>query len=267
MHPLKGPTSQLDLNHSLPRLHQVYFALGRSLHATLPDLGSLTLCRAAVQALASPLCGALGHLDRTRVVATGCILWGLMTSAIGFSTSLHQAMVACAFNGLGLALVIPALSSLVADSNEAHARGKAFGTMQLTSSLGGMAGALFATNVSGFMPLGIPGWRFAFHCVAGLSLATAFLVLRCTNDPRDSTTKSSTPWTSSGTQSSGNALSGSASGRKSSAVEDGFGGLLAPLDGSPPGRAGAHGIAHAVRAVLRIPSFQVIVLQGIVGET
>lgn len=47
-----------------------------------------------------------------------------------------QAMVSCAFNGLGLALVIPCVQSLVADYHPSEARGQAFGLMGLTSSFG-----------------------------------------------------------------------------------------------------------------------------------
>lgn len=59
-----------------------------------------------------------------------------MTVAVGVSTSLRQAMVACAFNGMGLALVIPSVQSVVADCHPAEQRGRAFGLMSLTSSLG-----------------------------------------------------------------------------------------------------------------------------------
>ena len=41
------------------------------------------------------------------------------------------------FNGLGLALVIPCVSSLIADYYPPDARGRAFGFMGLTASFGG----------------------------------------------------------------------------------------------------------------------------------
>lgn len=47
-----------------------------------------------------------------------------------------QAMVACGFNGLGLALVIPCLQSLTADFHPPEARGRAFGWMFCVSSIG-----------------------------------------------------------------------------------------------------------------------------------
>ncbi len=45
-------------------------------------------------------------------------------------------MVACGFNGLGLALVIPCLQSLTADFHPPEQRGRAFGWMFCISSLG-----------------------------------------------------------------------------------------------------------------------------------
>jgi MFS family permease len=46
-----------------------------------------------------------------------------------------QAMSFSAWNGLGLALVIPCVQSLIADVYSASARGRAFGLLFLTSSL------------------------------------------------------------------------------------------------------------------------------------
>ncbi len=45
-------------------------------------------------------------------------------------------MVSCAINGLGLALVIPCVQSLVADYHPSESRGKAFGFMFFTASCG-----------------------------------------------------------------------------------------------------------------------------------
>ena len=64
------------------------------------------------------------HFASTLAVLPNLIVW------------LVQAMVSCAFNGLGLALVIPCVQSLVADYHPSEARGQAFGLMGLTSSFG-----------------------------------------------------------------------------------------------------------------------------------
>lgn len=79
-------------------------------------------------------------------------------------------MAFAAFNGLGLALLVPCCQSLIADLYPAEQRGRAFGTLQLTASLGGMLGGVFATNMGGLRLAGMDGWRAAFHCIAALSL-------------------------------------------------------------------------------------------------
>ena len=47
-----------------------------------------------------------------------------------------------ALNGIGLALVSPAIQSLVADSTDDNNRGTAFGWLQLTGNLGSIIGGL-----------------------------------------------------------------------------------------------------------------------------
>ena len=47
-----------------------------------------------------------------------------------------------------------------------------------------MVGGFFATNVGATRPLGIDGWRFAFHLMATVSIVTAALVLNMASDPR-----------------------------------------------------------------------------------
>jgi MFS family permease len=109
------------------------------------------------------------------VLAAGAFIWGAMTSAIALSTSLRAAMVFAAVNGLGLALLVPCCQSLVADLHPPERRGRAFGLMQLTGALGGMAGSVFATNLGAADPAatwGLDGWRVAFHAVAAVSILT-----------------------------------------------------------------------------------------------
>lgn len=75
------------------------------------------------------------------------MIWAIFTGAFAFVSSYHAALPILAVNGLGLALVIPNVQSLIADYYPAEARGRAFGALWLTISLGGMLGALFATNM------------------------------------------------------------------------------------------------------------------------
>jgi len=71
-----------------------YKFIGQSLNATPAQLGSIMLTRALVQALSSPLGGLLGdRMDRTHIVAFGCVLWGAMTAGIGLSHTLTQVIL------------------------------------------------------------------------------------------------------------------------------------------------------------------------------
>mmetsp|Transcript_5450 Transcript_5450/g.15171 ORF Transcript_5450/g.15171 Transcript_5450/m.15171 type:complete len:500 (+) Transcript_5450:565-2064(+) len=169
-------------------LPALYYFVGVSLGATPSQLGILTLARALVQAFTSPLSGVLGDThDRGQIIAAGCFLWGLMTAAMGLSNTFAVAVFFSAWNGLGLSLVIPSSQSLIADYYPARARGKAFGLLYMTGSFGGMLAGLFATNVGGRMPFGIEGWRFAYFCIAMVSLVTGTAVLLWAVDPRRST--------------------------------------------------------------------------------
>ena len=72
-------------------LPAVYLFVGRSLNATPVQLGTLTLCRAMVQTLASPLSGILGdRFDRVLVLSSRAFIWGIMTSAMALTVTLHQ---------------------------------------------------------------------------------------------------------------------------------------------------------------------------------
>lgn len=66
-------------------------------------------------------------------------------------------------NGIGLAIVIPAIQSIVADSTDDSNRGLAFGWLQLTGNLGSTIGGLCAVLFATTSIMGIPGWRIAFH--------------------------------------------------------------------------------------------------------
>jgi MFS family permease len=196
-------------------LPATYLFLGRALDASPSQLGLLTLSRAMVQTLASPLSGLLGTFyDRSKVLSAGAVLWGLMTAALAGSTSLRQAAFFAAINGFGLALLVPCACSLTADLFPASARGRAFGAMTLTGAMGGMLGGLFATNVGARGDVSLPwplsallagvfgsvgggeggaatattptieGWRLAYLAVAVVSVAVGLLVLAYARDPR-----------------------------------------------------------------------------------
>lgn len=136
-----------------------------------------------------------------------------------------------ALNGIGLALVAPAIQSLVADSTDDNSRGTAFGWLQLTGNLGSIIGGLCAILIAPITFMGIPGWRISFHIVGIISVIVGVLVRLYANDPHfPSETKASN-------QVSSNSFW--------SEVKE---------------------LAKEAKAVIRIPSFQIVVAQGVTGS-
>mgnify|MGYP002775668411 FL=1 len=94
--------------------------------------------------------------------------------------------VACsrALNGIGLAIVVPAIQSVVADSTTNVNRGTAFGWLQVAGNVGSVIGGLCGVLLSGEIIFGVAGWRVAFFLVAFLSILVGILVYLFAVDPR-----------------------------------------------------------------------------------
>eukprot|EP00890_Picochlorum_soloecismus_P004349 jgi/Picsp_1/4915/NSC_02279-R1_protein len=216
-------------------LPAVFWYMSKSFHASISDLGKLSLSRAICQALSSPIAGILGDtFDRTKIVLIGTILWAVMNLAISASNSLSVAMVFCSLNGCCFALVIPCLSSLLADVAPPKERGRAFGTMAFVSSLGGMLGAYYATRIgSRYIHIGgytIDGWRVSFQTLALISISAGVFIFLAGRDPK-----------------------------VKAAVYEG----LQPTRGIKGTLIALH---NSLSYLVRIPSFVLIILQGIVGS-
>ncbi|PSC76554.1 MFS general substrate transporter [Micractinium conductrix] len=207
--------------------------IGRSFKATPRQLGFITLACALVQAVCAPIGGLLGHyLNRANVMAWGCFIWGVMAICFSFTNSVRTGMAFWAFNGVGLGLLLPNAQSLIADYFSALSRGKAFGALYLTSALGGMLGALFATNMGHTKPWGYDGWRVAFVTVGIVSLIIGLLNWLFAVDPRFK-------------------------------LED-------PQYRQEPdvlAVVSARAMVADIASVLAVPSFVVVVTQGVVGST
>jgi MFS family permease len=140
-----------------------------------------------------------------------------------------QMAISRGLNGIGLALVVPAISSLVADYTDDHTRGAAFGWLQMTCNLGSILGGSFGVLLAPVTFLGLPGWRLAFHAVAAVSVALGALMWLLAADPR-------------------------AKSKTTAVVEEEEGG------------GGAVELLRDARRVLSVPTFQIIVAQGIAGS-
>ncbi|KAL3694629.1 hypothetical protein R1sor_008280 [Riccia sorocarpa] len=165
-------------------LPSVYREIGLALNASPAALGSLTLVRSLTQALCAPLAGYLAHhYNRASIIAWGGVMWAVATFFVGISGTFFEVALSRALNGIGLAVVVPSIQSMVADATDETNRGKGFGWLQLTGSLGGILGGLVAVLMADTVIFGVDGWRMSFHLVAFLCLIVSFLVYSYAVDP------------------------------------------------------------------------------------
>ncbi|KAK9713446.1 hypothetical protein RND81_06G027500 [Saponaria officinalis] len=211
----------------------VYKEVGAALHTDPTGLGSLTLFRSVVQSACYPLAAYLAvRHDRTHVIALGAFLWSAATFLVAFSDTFLQVAVSRALNGIGLAIVSPAVRSLIADSTDDSNRGTAFGWLQLTGSMGSILGNICAVLIATKTFFGIAGWRIAFHLVGIVSVIVGILVRLYANDPHyvDET---------------GNAKEKNSDTSFSADVKE---------------------MLQEAKSVVQIPSFKIIVAQGVSGS-
>ncbi|CAN8271164.1 unnamed protein product [Cochlearia groenlandica] len=159
--------------------------LKETFNANLYDIGYLTFIRNIVQGVASPLAGLFViSYDRPTVFAFGCFCWVISTVAVGASQLFIEVSFGVAVNGFGHAIVYPVLQSIIADSFKDNARGFGFGLWNLIGTVGAIGGTVVATVMAGHEFSGFPGWRCAFVLMATMSLVIGILVFLFTVDPR-----------------------------------------------------------------------------------
>ncbi|GMP26108.1 hypothetical protein CsSME_00002693 [Camellia sinensis var. sinensis] len=211
----------------------VYKEVGAALHTDPTGLGSLTLFRSVVQSFCYPLaaCLAVRH-NRAHVISLGAFLWAAATFLVAISSTYFEVAVSRGLSGIGLAIVTPAIQSLVADSTDEANRGMAFGWLQLTGNVGSIVGGLCSVLLASTSFMGIPGWRMSFHLVALISVIIGILVHLFANDPRFSDSHGKTN------------------------------------DQIPhkPLWSEMKDLVKEARLVMKLPSFQIIVFQGIAGS-
>ncbi|AEC06783.1 Major facilitator superfamily protein [Arabidopsis thaliana] len=165
--------------------------LKEAFHAKLSDIGLLSFIRNIVQGLASPLAGLFAiSYDRPTVFAFGSFFWVSSTVATGVSRYFIQVTLGVAFNGVGHAIVYPVLQSIIADSFKESSRGFGFGLWNLIGTVGGIGGTVVPTVMAGHDFFGISGWRCAFILSATLSTIVGILVFFFVSDPREKKTSS-----------------------------------------------------------------------------
>lgn len=158
--------------------------IGRDLSATPAQLGVINLAVGVSSSLAGLLAGVLaGSCSRTRLVGGGCLLWGATAAVMGLCQTYEQLLIARSVNGIGVGMVSPLLFSIVADTTPEQHRGRAFGILCLTQSLGSTGGGFVSTVLSGYRDIEllgfhVAGWRCSLFglCIVGLLLGLAMLL-------------------------------------------------------------------------------------------
>ncbi|CAI7851846.1 unnamed protein product, partial [Closterium sp. NIES-53] len=169
-------------------LPAVYNEVGQAFHASPQALGTLTLVRALVQALTCPLAPWLAHwMARVKVIAVGAFIWAIATLGVGIATNYYEVAAWRGLNGVGLALVIPAIQSLVADSASNSTRGMAFGWLQFVTNFGNILGFTLGISLACYTFFGLAGWRMAFIIVTVVSLGLAAVLWLFAHDPAPTT--------------------------------------------------------------------------------
>ncbi|XP_021757942.1 uncharacterized protein LOC110722975 [Chenopodium quinoa] len=218
-------------------LPSVYTEVSQAFNVGPADLGYLTFVRNFVRGLASPLAGILViNYDRPTILAMGTLFWAVSTAAVGVSQQFMQVAFWRAVNGFGLAIVIPALQSFIADSYLEGVRGTGFGLLSFVGSFGGIGGGVVATVMAGHEFWGVAGWRVAFIMMACLSMTIGLLVFLFVEDPRK--------------------ISSSEASDRSA--------LIVKYGGSS--KSVWNESLIAMKAVMKVQTFRVIVLQGLMGS-
>ncbi|KAK4353098.1 hypothetical protein RND71_028616 [Anisodus tanguticus] len=211
----------------------VYKEVGKDLHTDPTGLGSLTVIRSLVQCLCYPLAAYLSaRHNRAHVIALGAFLWSAATFLVAISSTFTEVAISRGLNGIGLAIVTPAIQSLVADSTDESNRGTAFGWLALTANFGSILGGSLSVLVAETSFMGIPGWRISFHLVGLVSVLVGFLVRLFANDPRYLDNKA---------------------GKEKDQL---------PLK---PFREEVSELLKEAKEVIKVPSFQILIAQGISG--
>jgi len=140
-----------------------------------------------------------------------------------------QMAVTAALNGVGLALQIPAIFAFVADSVEGASRGMAFGWLAVAGKAGTVAGTSLGLLMAPTSFLGLPGWRLAFLLLGVLGAAVGVSI-------------------------------------RAFAASDAARGRVVTPAAVKPVREELQEFAREAKAVMRVPSFQVIIAQGLTGS-
>jgi EmrB/QacA subfamily drug resistance transporter len=129
--------------------------------------------------------GSIGDLfGRRRAFLMGVTVFAAASAWCGLSPSIHQLIIARAFQGLGAAFLVPGSLSLISASFDANERGRAIGTWSgftaMTTALGPVLGGWLIQHAS---------WRWAFFINLPIGIIVIAISLKHVPESRSKTAK------------------------------------------------------------------------------
>lgn len=116
--------------------------------------------------------------SRIRLVTIGTMLWSIATAACGVAGSFGSLLLARIGVGVGEAVGLPAMQSMVSDSFRREQRATAMSVMMLAPGLGALLG-----SAAGGLIAHQWGWRHAFWVAAVPGAVLALLLATCVAEP------------------------------------------------------------------------------------
>lgn len=208
-------------------LPSCFRALQMDLGVSPTELGVLNLFQCMAFSLALPVWGWLTSVIPARdLLITGCTMWGVATGALALSLDFKTHCALRAINGMGLCGVMPISQAMLVEMVPEDRRGVAFGRLGAVSAASSMLAAWYAVTVQA------EEFQVGFSTLHGwqvvhLQVAAASLAVAMLVSCR---------------MPEGRVYSGAA-------------------DGTLP----VGGTRNAVWTIFRIPSFVLLVLQGVTG--
>lgn len=159
-------------------LAAVLAPIGQELHLTDSQLGRFPLVFLVVYMLAAPVFGALSErFSRTRLAATGVLLWSAATAAAAFTHSYAALLCSRALVGVGEAAYATLAPAILSDVFPEEKRAARFTWFYLAIPVGSALGYGFGGLVGGTW-----GWRAGF-LLAGAPGALFAIWMFVTPDP------------------------------------------------------------------------------------
>ena len=149
-------------------------ALQTNLNATAADVQWVIESYALFLSALLLVGGSLGdHYGRRRIFLLGVVIFAVASSLCGLAASIHQLIVARAFQGFGAALLVPGSLAIISNSFSEQERGRAIGVWSgfsaITTGVGPVLGGWLIEHVS---------WRAVFFINLPLALVVILISLR-----------------------------------------------------------------------------------------